>query len=616
MGPSTWFNRLFFSTGCLLFVIAAIRAYLIPLSHDEAATFFLYVQNNNYMPFYAFIYTNNHILNSALTHAVYFLFGSHPFVLRLPSLLSFLVLVYGAWRIGQHLNSPWSKMLLLLCLLLMPGAFDFFSLSRGYSYSMAFFTLGIGYFLDWRSARLSHHLALLMLCLQLAMAANLIFVTVTAVFLAMVMFLQLQQKEFFKAKNLLLHAVNGGFFSYWVAVSFLYKTAGVLDYGVGDNYWQVTFKSLIWLLTGSEMLAVQYLFIGITLWVALYSMSWLLRYGRKSAVEQPAFLLTGFFVLLILAFKLQKWLLAVNYPEDRTGLFFFSLLSIAFVFSVDKLPVSCLKGVSFITGMALTVLFVSRISFYDFTNYLYHTIPNHLYERMLSEQKGEKPFTIGGHRVREMDYAFLNYRHDAALNPMDEREEMQMNCDYYIANLDEAPCYDQFYKGIDTDYVWNRVLLRRKKSIERELIYERHPVSKLNNAEEFNEFWIQRDSALGKLPLEAHVRITFDSVPAPFKGSLVFSAEDSSGTVFYRRILLNWLGDQLSGKTKTLILTGANLTAFTTKAVVYLWNTNQLPIKCTLQEIKIFRLHGTGVDYTVPTAYYTQLEAITKRARL
>ena len=616
MGHTAWFNKLFLGTGCLLFIIAAIRAYLIPLSHDEAATFFLYVQNNNYMPFYAFIYTNNHVLNSALTQCVYSLLGSHPFVLRLPSLLSLVVLIYGVWRIGKHLTNERSQFLLLLCLLLMPGAFDFFSLSRGYSYSMAFFTLGIGFFLDWRRLRLNRQLMLFMLCLQLAMAANLIFVTVAAVFLSIVVLLQIRQRDFFRLQNMVVHAVNAAFFSYWVAVSFLYRTAGVLDYGVGENYWKVTFKSLIWLLTGSESMLVQGVFIAITCMVVLHSLYWLFRHGWRSALNEPTVVLCGCFALLILAFKLQKLVLEVNYPEDRTGLFFFTLLSVLFVFVLDKLPQRAMQALTFTTALTLAVLFVMRVSFFDFTNYLYHTLPNHLYEQLIAEQKGEPLYTVGGHRVREMDYAFLNYRHGAALNPMDEREEMQMNCDYYIANLDEAPCYDPFYSGIDTDYVWNRVLLKRKSKLERELIVDNQATTQINNAAEFNEFWIQRDTAMGTLPFEAHVQLTFDSVPVPFKGSLVFSAEDSSGTVFYRRILLNWLGDQLSGKTKTLILTGANLPAYTTKAVVYLWNTNKLPIKCTIHNIKIYRLHGKGVDYTIPAAYYTQLEAITKRPRL
>lgn len=616
MGKLRDLNTWFFVLCGGFFLLAAIRAFTIPLSHDEAATFFLYVQNNNYMPFYAFIYTNNHVLNSALTQFVYSLLGSHPFVLRLPSLLSLLVLMYGVWRMSNLFQSKGIKVLLLVLLLMMPGLFDFFSLSRGYSYSLAFFTLAITFFLEWKTTNSMKQLIGWMLCLQLAIAANLIFVTVTAVFLGLVVAIQFHNKELFKAKNILLHFLNGGLFLYWVAVSFLYRTAGVLDYGVGENYWKVTFQSLIWLLTGSEQWLVQALFLFVFMVLLVKVFVTIFQKGFKLAWQAPQVVLFILFLALLLAFKLQKLFLNVNYPEDRTGLFFYLLFAITFAFFIDSLPTKSKKMVGSMVVICLVFVFFSSLSIHNFTNYLYHTIPNKMYERLLVEQKGAEPFTIGGHRVREMDFAFLNYRHNAALNPMDEREEMQMNCDYYLANLDEAPCYDQFYKGIDTDFVWNRVLLKRKEPIKRELVYAKRQPTTFQNNSEFNEFWITRDTTLGKQPFEVRVRLTFDSVAAPLKASLVFSADDSTGTTFYRRILLNWLGDQLSGKTHTLILTGANFPTNITKAVVYLWNTEKKRLKVTLNEITIYRLHGKGVTYTVPLDYYVRLEAITKRVRL
>ena len=55
------------------FMYIIIRAYSVPIIHDEAATFFYYIQSGIFMPPEAHIDANNHILNSALAHFSYLL---------------------------------------------------------------------------------------------------------------------------------------------------------------------------------------------------------------------------------------------------------------------------------------------------------------------------------------------------------------------------------------------------------------------------------------------------------------------------------------------------------------------------------------------------------------
>ena len=59
-----------------LFIYIALRASLIPLIHDEAATFFYYIQTGVYLPPEAHLAANNHILNSALGSISFHIFGS------------------------------------------------------------------------------------------------------------------------------------------------------------------------------------------------------------------------------------------------------------------------------------------------------------------------------------------------------------------------------------------------------------------------------------------------------------------------------------------------------------------------------------------------------------
>ena len=112
------FNKIFWILSFLVFVVICLRAYMIPFSHDEAATFFFYVQSDNYLPYYAHVYTNNHVLNSALANLCYHIAGSHRFVLRIPNILAFVVLCFGVYRHFKYFKSVYPKLILVTFFLL------------------------------------------------------------------------------------------------------------------------------------------------------------------------------------------------------------------------------------------------------------------------------------------------------------------------------------------------------------------------------------------------------------------------------------------------------------------------------------------------------------------
>ena len=112
------FNKLFWLLIFVIFIVVCLRAFFIPFSHDETATFFFYVQSNNYLPYNAHVYTNNHVLNSALTNICYHILGSHRFVLRIPNIIAFLLMCIGIFRLFKNLNTVSSKLILVTFFLL------------------------------------------------------------------------------------------------------------------------------------------------------------------------------------------------------------------------------------------------------------------------------------------------------------------------------------------------------------------------------------------------------------------------------------------------------------------------------------------------------------------
>jgi hypothetical protein len=620
LSSEKYFNRIYWILCLVIFLVIALRAFMIPFCHDEIATFFFYVQTDNYLPYKAHLYTNNHVLNSALANICYHVAGSHRFVLRIPNILAFLVMCYGISRYFRHLNSIFAKITLVAFFILTFNFLDFFELCRGYGLSLGFMILGLSYLVDYFKKKHVRHFFLFSVCWQLALAANLTLVVVLTILLGFVLIFQIKHKRLFKTKTLIVVFFNLMLLAFWIKFSLYYREMGKLDAGAGEDYWQVTFKSLINWIFGTENLWLQVLVIAGFAVIGIFALIHVLR--SKFSLDlffKPVVFYPLILVTLMVAFYLQKKILHVNFPEDRTGIFFylFFVLSLAFVINELARPVSLIISS---TLLAATVFyFCMSLNFTDFSSPFYYTIPKSMYDKLKSEyDKTGQIFTIGGHRVRELNYAFLNYRGGGMLNHMDDSEQMHMNCDYYYAMKREEPYYRFFYDEIGYNKKWDHVLLKRREKISRkEVAFASTPQTYKNNGEFFEFLRITDSNFRSKNCLEAELEITFNHVPKPFVAFLVFSIETTDGnTVYYKHVPLNMLADNLSGQTKYFKLTTGQMPADFKTAVVYIWNINQQEVDFTLKTLRIHELYGKGINFKIPETFYPLVEKITKRSLL
>ncbi|HWY35775.1 MAG TPA: hypothetical protein VNX68_14110, partial [Nitrosopumilaceae archaeon] len=286
--------------------------------------------------------------------------------------------------------------------------------------------LGTSYLVDYFDKSSFKHLVLFSVCWQLAVAANLILVVVMLVLLAYVYIYQLRHKLLFKAKNVLLQIINLALLAFWVKFALFYKEHGALDYGVGDNYWLVTFKTLIFILFNSYeiWLQVSVIVIFVLMMIVIAYNTFKNSFSFKDLFTPQLFYPCAL-ILFILAFYLQKKILDVNYPEDRTGMFFYLFFVMSLAFTIDYAP-NILRKVFVLLFLAPSLIyFAVSFNLSDFSTWFYHTMPKSIYQTLVKEQEKEHEFvTIGGHRVREMNYAFANYRGNSVLNCMDNSEEM------------------------------------------------------------------------------------------------------------------------------------------------------------------------------------------------
>lgn len=606
---TTFFTSFFWTVSIFVFIVVAFRCYSVPFSHDEAGTFFMFIQSGNYLPFHSQVDANNHVLNSFLGNICFQVFGSSPFSLRLPNLLGLLLLILSTFRISKYLQHLPSKVFLTSSLLLSFHWLSFYSACRGYGLSMGLLLMGIAFMLEYiKDSASQKKFILSLLFFQFAISANLILIIIVLVLNGIVGLIQFFNKILFKPLNIIIWLIHFGAIYYWLSFSFYLQENGALYYGAGDSYWKVTFVSLVQLLVGYSSAGLKYFL------VSLFSLTMIfVIYLNKSSFlkittqfKKTSFSLLFAFILSVLCigFYLMHKIMGVNYPEDRTGLFYYLFFVLFFSFTLDLLPLGYNKIILYTGSILFVAHFAFNLNFRKHSLNVYETIPEYFYSTLLNEQaKSTERITIGGHRVRELFYGFMNYRHNGELNSADPTELMQMNCDYYIATKQEEKYYKPYYDVIDTEPDWGFVLLKRKEKINRTAVYELKDLIIKNDNNEFIGLYGHNDTTISNTkPLIAEMNFDVQEIPVPINAWFVFQINDSTEqAVYFKRYPLQWSGYDLNGRKgiKCSVITG-NLPRKSSKIACFLWNIEKQPISLKVNSFKIYQIDGNGVEYQAP----------------
>lgn len=600
------FNLLFFVIALVSFVIVIARAKTTPFTHDETATFYYFIQNGHYMPFHAHLDTNNHILNSMFTHWCYLLMGSSKFALRIPNLIFFAIMLFGLFRICKHLRSDHAKLLLLFGFVISYNWLTFFSVSRGYGISFGAFIMAVSFLLDYFKNNKLKHLIYLCFWMQLAMAASLIMMPVFCIMLGLIAFYQLLNSKLFNVANLLNLVINAALILYWVNFSSYLKDEHGLTHGAGDSYWEVTFVSLIYMVTGSYSQLLQGVLSSITCALMFVGFIQLVKTKPKlkTLLSEPHFWFLALFTLELVGIYLMKKLMGINYPEDRTALFFYATLILYSVFLIEKMNHTLMHYFSILICASLLVHFVMKLNFRKHELYIYDTFPARFYDKLLEEQKNyTQPITIGGHRCREFIYGFMNYRSDGALNAMDAPELLHMNADYLVAKAGEKPFYNAYYTELDSEPDWNFRLLKRRDRITNKLEHELKDKHVKGNGE-FYELLNDTNNHLfpNKNPIRVDLTFKVGKVPVPLEAWLVVQIDNMDGSKFcFKRSSLNWIKkDYNNDKEYIYSVITPPLPKQYKCFKVFLWNIKQDEIDITFTSVKLYQLYGKGINYIAP----------------
>lgn len=596
--PEKHFDKFYWVSCSIILAIVILRCILVPFSHDEVATFNFYIQPGDFLPFVSHPDANGHFLMSATSWVCFKLVGSSPLALRIPCIMAFALLCYGVFKMNKLFSGLTSKIIFSSAFILSFNFISFYSLCRGYGLSMAFLVLALYYFFVYKRYGAFTHFLKFVVIAQLALSANLTLVFVLLIATAFLMFIQWQNKTLFQFKNMLLLLGHFLLIGFWVKYAFFLKEAGALYYGGGNSYWKVTFETLIeTVFFKSDW--INYSLIAVCLLMLAYWVHRLYKEGLQFMLHNSFSVAFFTFCSLVVTFYLLKKVVGVNYPEDRTGLFFYVFFVTAFCFMINELRLK-LQLVALSVPLFFIVHFVSHVNLRVHPWRVYETMPAEFFTILKEEQeKNDQRITIGGHRVREFFYAFLNYKSSVKLNHMTSPEALQMNCDYALAYKQDRPWYDRYYSELAVDNDWDFRLLKRRTPLTRQLLFEFTTVPEFSgNAEYYNAFEKLDTTFNSEDPLLAEFEFSVSKAPEPLNAWLVLQLDDGSeqGNNQFVRIPLNLVKyDWNETNHFTLSIVSGNIPLKVKRIVAYLWNIDKKEINIKVNTFKLFQIKGEGV---------------------
>jgi hypothetical protein len=566
--------------------------------HDEAVTFFFYIQTGKFLPFLAHWEGNNHILNSALSTLFYNLFGLSLLSLRLANLLSFPLLCLFLMKTGKLISHPVIRWSFYISLLMAHGFLEFFSLSRGYGLSMAFLMPAIYYLIRFCS-RFSFRDSLLATAWIIpATLTNLTLLITYTVFFVIICFSVFftDEKSSFKKKIrnvLLVFLLWAPPLIFFIAYSLALQQRNQLLLGGSRGFWIDSVETLVSMLfnSGHWLILMIIILTGV---FSLYMSFLTVRYRKDRIPVSLIFisLLTG----NIAGIFLLHWFFGIYFPESRGILFFYVFITGAFCFATQVTLQRFRRKAWLLVLLPLIFIpvhFFTRFNFSHSTAYYEGPITPDFYQAVSTSQSADGfPPTVGGRRLRHLCWVFTDYLNGGRQNPVYWQDFPGQLTDFQIADREDLGYFTKNYTVIDSFLPAERYLLKRNRSVEKTLIIGKRGVSsgKPVHSEYLVFFKMPADTLIGH-SLFVEVEAEIVSREEPLTIWMAAEARDSANqSLRYDYIPLNWIRPAWNGSDslfrKCFLL--HDLPAGTKSFRVYIWNRDSLRFRMDRGVVRVF----------------------------
>jgi hypothetical protein len=289
----------------------------------------------------------------------------------------------------------------------------------------------------------------------------------------------------------------------------------------------------------------------------------------------------------IVAIFATRYLLDVNFPEDRTAMYLYPCLILSLGLLINQLAQK-LKVIKYLLAVFLAYVPLYFIWNIDASKALFsmdQRTPKEFYEYILaySNSQGKKA-TVGGYLTMELCYYFENYRTNGDQNSLLHSSYPDTICDFQITNknFDPKEVYKDNYIKINQEPINNLDLYIRKTFKKAVFITKSTGVTNWTHQtqEFFNVLEFEVDSTLAGKSLKVNFEGTIHAPNKPFEAILTVSQKDKNyEEISQERVVLNWLRYDWSND-KHVFSTSMLLPKVATNAKhvqVFIWNIKEKP---------------------------------------
>lgn len=587
-----------------LWIYLILRAYYVPFLHDEISTFWFHINTGDFIPFTYRLDSsaaNNHVLNTLISWFFYKVFGCAPFVLRLANLMFVPVYCFFTYKIATVLKNKYLALLFWMCFLFIHSIVEFMALSRGYGMGFALLSGSIWYLIRVMKSGKAIHYLLSLLFLTGSVAANL---SLMATAIIIVTFLLINIVVENKPVNTIALktgiVICAGFvpLAFLAACSFALQKAGALYYGQLNSFWGQSVNTLLNALFNGQgvflKIATSFYFV-LSLILLIY---FIFKHFTFHIFRQPVLIFPSLLVGNIAAVLLLNYLFKVNFPEDRSGFYFYYFFIGSVFFLLDKFVET--SSASRVAWLALPLVLIPLHFVYagNFTHvavYKEDRVPDRFYDEIKAKSDTmPEPATVGSYHGRVLVLAYRNYLANGNVAVSYSNNYPSLVPDFQVIDTDELPGWNLYYNAIDYDAVSGYHLLERKHKLQRHTIFEVKGIS--TNGYRSDEFFNLSGGdadTLAQKSLYLEYDMDIESPAEPFVAWIVVGVTDTAGNnVAYENIPLNWIKPSWNVHTKHYN-NGQLLTKIPPGSktfVTYIWNIKKVPFSISNAKITIREL--------------------------
>jgi hypothetical protein len=399
--------------------VCCYRAAHQSLTVDEATTYLKFV-SGPWRKLFGRYDANNHILSSVLIKLSVTLAGLSEFKLRLPSLIAGFFLTVGVFWILKGVKSWPLRWAAFALVCLHPLLFDFSIAARGYSLSLVFFVWGLYFCMERRYA-------LAGVLLGLSIAANL---SILFPVLALMLIVAAFERRIKPILNLVVPALLLAALITYPSLRRAHKD----DFYTGYPDLRVAVASLTATslharadrdgILGNRATAEHLGVIALPIFLALSAGAAFFVKDRRQLIPFLTIVVT------LIGLILARWLFGVNYPADRTCLYFVILAPIAWAVTGDAFANRFLHAVWLIPSLLLTVQFSTQLQTRYFQFWRVET-DNKAIARLIQQACAGKPensmsLAVSWMHQPTMEF-YRRYLHIDALKPVERLDPTPLN---------------------------------------------------------------------------------------------------------------------------------------------------------------------------------------------